>query len=157
MYHSPDLVGTFTRVSLWSLSPLVSRPFPMLCAVELRAQRGGCENPARACQNQEEPDLLHFLRMFSELLNDEVAINHIALLVTRVPEEANHPPLGQNGHTKSCRWIPDDISWARGPVWELGFSGFTALLFMFSFVVCMPLSTNHRCPAGRPQNVRWYL
>lgn len=149
MYHSPDLVGTFTRLSLWSLSPLVSQTISnaVCCGTE------GAKNPARASQNQEEPDLLHFLRMFSELLNDEVAINHIALLVTRVPQEANHPPLGQNGHTKSCRWIPDDISWTRGPVWELGFSGFTALLFMFSFVVCMPLSTNHRCPAGRPQNV----
>lgn len=24
---------------------------------------------------------------------------------------------------------PDDISWAGGPVWELGFSGLTAILF----------------------------
>ena len=77
-----------------------------------------------------------FLKMFSELLNDGVAVNHVSLPVIRVPEEACHPPLGQNGHTKNCRWIPDDISWTGGDLF-----GSLGSLDLLLFCSCFPLSS----------------
>lgn len=82
--------------------------------------------------------------MFSELLNDGgregVAMNHVSL-----PFKSGYLrrlvicPLDKMV-TGKLQMDPDDINWAGGPVWELGFSGFTAILFVFSFVACMPLS-----------------
>lgn len=47
-----------------------------------------------------------FLKMFSELLNDGVAVNHVSLPVIRVPEEACHPPRDKMVTRKTAHGSP---------------------------------------------------